>query len=112
MLVLCSRSHVSLLFVPFPLLLHLHTSTNPSLYKAPIAYPIAKLLDRVLGADEGGAQYKKAELKSFLQFHRNSEEPLRDDEITILNGVLSLNEKRVDQIMTPIQVIRSQGDRR
>lgn len=67
----------------------------------PIAYPIAKLLDYVLGKDEGHT-YKKAELKSFLQFHREGEEPLRDDEIVILNGVLSLNEKRVEEIMTPI----------
>ena len=47
--------------------------------------------------------YKKAELKSFLQFHRHGEEPLRDDEIVILNGVLELNTKRVTEIMTPIQ---------
>ncbi|KAI9637481.1 uncharacterized protein MKK02DRAFT_23698 [Dioszegia hungarica] len=67
----------------------------------PIAYPIAKLLDRILGKDEGHT-YKKAELKSFLQFHREGEEPLRDDEIAILNGVLSLNEKHVQEIMTPM----------
>lgn len=68
---------------------------------APIAWPIAKLLDYVLGANEQNT-YKKAELKSFLQFHRTGEEPLRDDEITILNGVLELNNRKVDQIMTPI----------
>ncbi|KAL7422796.1 hypothetical protein Q5752_002092 [Cryptotrichosporon argae] len=68
---------------------------------APIAYPIAMLLDYVLGRDEGHT-YKKAELKSFLQFHREGQEPLRDDEIAILNGVLSLNDKRVNEIMTPI----------
>ena len=72
---------------------------------APIAWPIAKLLDRVLGKSED-TTYKKAELRTFLQFHRNSEEPLRDDEITILNGVLSLNDKRVDKIMTPIEVCK------
>ena len=48
--------------------------------------------------------YKKAELKSFLQFHRNAEEPLRDDEIAILNGVLELNTKNVESIMTPLKV--------
>ena len=70
---------------------------------APIAWPIAKLLDRALGA-EAGNRYKKAELKSFLQFHRQGEEPLRDDEISILNGVLELNTKSVLSIMTPIKV--------
>ncbi|KAJ1310785.1 hypothetical protein OPQ81_009305 [Rhizoctonia solani] len=68
---------------------------------APIAWPIAKLLDWVLGNDETNT-YKKAELKSFLQFHREGAEPLRDDEISILNGVLSLNEKKVSEIMTPM----------
>ena len=70
---------------------------------APIAWPIAKLLDHVLGANEAHT-YKKAELKSFLQFHRTGEEPLRDDEISILNGVLELNAKNVETIMTPIKV--------
>ncbi|KIK95990.1 hypothetical protein PAXRUDRAFT_826457 [Paxillus rubicundulus Ve08.2h10] len=69
---------------------------------APVAYPIAKLLDRALGANEAHT-YKKAELKSFLQFHRTGEEPLRDDEISILNGVLELNTKNVETIMTPIR---------
>ncbi|KAJ8594393.1 DUF21-domain-containing protein [Rhizopogon salebrosus TDB-379] len=69
---------------------------------APVAYPVAKLLDYALGENEGHT-YKKAELKSFLQFHRAGEEPLRDDEISILNGVLELNTKNVESIMTPIQ---------
>ncbi|KAJ8520651.1 hypothetical protein ONZ45_g2570 [Pleurotus djamor] len=66
---------------------------------APIAWPIAKLLDYVLGV-HATHTYKKAELKSFLQFHRTGEEPLRDDEISILNGVLELNTKKVESIMT------------
>ena len=70
---------------------------------SPVAYPIAKLLDKALGA-ESPHTYKKAELKSFLQFHRSGEEPLRDDEISVLNGVLELNTKKVDEIMTPIEV--------
>ncbi|KAG5639175.1 hypothetical protein H0H81_006079 [Sphagnurus paluster] len=71
---------------------------------SPIAWPIAKLLDWALGGKEQHT-YKKAELKSFLQFHRTGEEPLRDDEIAILNGVLELNTKKVESIMTPMQVI-------
>ena len=70
---------------------------------APIAWPIAKLLDWVLGTKEHHT-YKKAELKSFLQFHQTGDEPLRDDEITILNGVLELNTKKVEAIMTPLKV--------
>ncbi|EIN13166.1 DUF21-domain-containing protein [Punctularia strigosozonata HHB-11173 SS5] len=69
---------------------------------APIAWPTAKLLDWALGKDEG-TTYKKAELKSFLQFHRQGQEPLRDDEISILNGVLELNNKSVEEIMTPMK---------
>jgi len=69
---------------------------------APIAYPMARLLDLVLGTHSAHT-YKKAELKSFLQFHRTGEEPLRDDEIAILNGVLELNTKNVEGIMTPMK---------
>ncbi|KAF9779788.1 hypothetical protein BJ322DRAFT_340683 [Thelephora terrestris] len=69
---------------------------------APIAWPIAKLLDRILGSDEAHT-YKKAELKSFLQFHRQGEEPLHDDEISILSGVLELGNKRAETIMTPMK---------
>ncbi|KAI0757520.1 hypothetical protein C8Q80DRAFT_1091595 [Daedaleopsis nitida] len=78
---------------------------------APIAWPIAKLLDWVLGHNEANT-YKKAELRSFLAFHRQGEEPLRDDEISILNGVLELNNKKVEQIMTPIKdVVTISADR-
>ncbi|KAI0324347.1 DUF21-domain-containing protein [Cubamyces sp. BRFM 1775] len=78
---------------------------------APIAWPIAKLLDYVLGHDEAHT-YKKAELKSFLAFHRQGEEPLRDDEISILNGVLELNNKKAEDIMTPMQdVVTLSADR-
>ncbi|THH27954.1 hypothetical protein EUX98_g6228 [Antrodiella citrinella] len=69
---------------------------------APIAWPVAKLLDYVLGKDETHT-YKKAELKTFLQFHKQGQEPLRDDEISILNGVLELNSKDVATIMTPMK---------
>ena len=75
---------------------------------APVAWPIAKLLDHALGASEEGNTYKKAELRSFLQFHRQGEEPLRDDEISILNGVLELNGKKITEIMTHMDVSHRQ----
>ena len=40
-----------------------------------------------------------------MQFHRTGEEPLRDDEISILNGVLELNTKKLERIMTPMKVM-------
>ena len=81
--------------------LHTHTKLTPT--SAPIAWPIAKLLDHVLGKNDVHT-YKKAELRSFLQFHRTGEEPLRDEEISILNGVLELSTKKVESIMTPMKV--------
>ncbi len=70
---------------------------------APIAWPIARLLDVILGRNEQHT-YKKAELKSFLQFHRTGDEPLRDEELAILNAVLELNTKKVETVMTPLKV--------
>ncbi|THV04192.1 DUF21-domain-containing protein [Dendrothele bispora CBS 962.96] len=69
---------------------------------APVAYPIAKLLDWVLGV-HGTQTYKKRELKSFLGFHVTGEEPLREEEVKILGGVLELGTKRVEGIMTKIE---------
>ncbi|KAG8913647.1 hypothetical protein FRC01_004447 [Tulasnella sp. 417] len=90
---------------------------------SPITYPIAKLLGWARGT-EVPKTYKKAELKSLLQFHRNTsvgsylsptEEsalPLTDGEVNILNGVLSLSEKGVTDIMTPMDdVVTLSADR-
>jgi metal transporter CNNM len=85
---------------------NLHSPAIAQVGPAPIAWPIARLLDCVLGANEANT-YKKAELKSFLQFHRQGEEPLQDDEISILNGVLELGNKRAETIMTPMKVKRN-----
>lgn len=76
---------------------------------APVAYPVARLLDRVLGEAELHT-YKKAELKSLLAFHSQGQEPLDDDEIRMLNGVLELSSKKVEELMTPMaDVFRISG---
>ncbi|BGO92047.1 hypothetical protein BJY59DRAFT_689517 [Rhodotorula toruloides] len=73
----------------------------------PIAYPIAKLLDRLLG-EEQGVTYKKAELKTFVGLHKQfGEETLNDDEVTIISSVLELGDKSVSDIMTPLEDIFS-----
>lgn len=69
----------------------------------PIAYPIALLLDCILGHDEG-ITYRKAELKTFVGLHRHiGTDGLNEDEVTIISAVLDLSEKTIVDIMTPIQ---------
>ncbi|CAH7682552.1 hypothetical protein BY996DRAFT_4584623 [Phakopsora pachyrhizi] len=69
----------------------------------PIAYPIALLLDYILGHDEG-TTYRKAELKTFVGLHRHiGTDGLNEDEVTIISAVLDLSEKTIVDIMTPIE---------
>ena len=69
----------------------------------PIAYPIAKLLDYMLGDDEGTV-YKKAGLKTLVTLHKTlGVDRLNEDEVTIITAVLDLKDKSVASIMTPIE---------
>ncbi|XP_042512804.1 DUF21 domain-containing protein At1g47330-like isoform X2 [Macadamia integrifolia] len=70
----------------------------------PVAYPISKLLDWMLG--EGHAVLlRRAELKIFMDFHGNKAGKggdLTHDETTIIAGALELTEKTAKDAMTPI----------
>ena len=71
---------------------------------APVAWPTAKLLDRLLGEDHG-TTYKKAGLKTLVTLHKtlgSAGEQLTSDEVTIISAVLDLKEKPVRSIMTPM----------
>ncbi|CAI4052671.1 hypothetical protein SUVZ_15G0940 [Saccharomyces uvarum] len=69
----------------------------------PVAYPIATLLDFMLGEDHG-TMYKKSGLKTLVTLHRTmGVERLTQDEVTIISAVLDLKEKKVEEIMTPIE---------
>lgn len=71
---------------------------------SPVAWPIAKLLDRLLGEDHGTI-YKKAGLKTLVTLHKNlgaAGEQLNSDEVTIISAVLDLKEKSVGSIMIPM----------
>ena len=72
---------------------------------APITWPIAKLLDRLLGQDHG-TTYKKNGLKSLVTLHKTvgdaAAERLNEDEVAIITGVLDLKAKPVGSIMTPM----------
>lgn len=71
---------------------------------APVAWPIAKLLDKLLGEDHGTV-YKKSGLKTLVTLHKNLGEVsqrLNQDEVTIISAVLDLKEKPVANVMTPM----------
>ncbi|OOQ86641.1 Protein MAM3 [Penicillium brasilianum] len=72
---------------------------------SPVAWPVAKLLDKLLGEDHGTI-YKKAGLKTLVTLHKTlgeAGEQLNSDEVTIISAVLDLKEKSVGTIMTPME---------
>lgn len=72
---------------------------------SPVAWPTAKLLDKILGEDHG-TTYKKAGLKSLVTLHKTlgatPGDRLNQDEVTIISAVLDLKDKPVGSIMTPM----------
>ncbi|KAI8913945.1 hypothetical protein DFJ77DRAFT_465293 [Powellomyces hirtus] len=74
---------------------------------APLAWPIAKILDCILGHDEGTV-YARAQLKTLIRIHEEGQGGLGQsgdlihDEVGIISAVLDLKDKTVMQIMTPI----------
>ncbi|MQL82522.1 hypothetical protein Taro_014990 [Colocasia esculenta] len=71
---------------------------------SPIAYPISKLLDFLLGHGHV-ALFRRAELKTLVTLHGNEAGKggeLTHDETTIITGALELSEKKASDAMTPI----------
>lgn len=69
----------------------------------PITWPIAKLLDAVLGTHQG-IVYRRAELKELVELHGEGYAGmLNQDEVQIVKAVLDLRDKTVAQIMTPLE---------
>ncbi|PKI32655.1 hypothetical protein CRG98_046965 [Punica granatum] len=70
----------------------------------PVAYPISKLLDFLLGHGHV-ALFRRAELKTLVNLHGNEAGKggeLTHDETTIIAGALELTEKTASDAMTPI----------
>ncbi|KAJ1829024.1 hypothetical protein LPJ70_007148, partial [Coemansia sp. RSA 2708] len=69
---------------------------------APLGYPVALLLDYILGPDHG-VIYQKAQLKELVSLsdaaHGGN---LSNDEVTIIRGALELSEKLVSDVMTDL----------
>ena len=72
----------------------------------PIAWPISKLLDSLLGSgDAEEVEYKRKQLKTFVRLHGKTEGRggvLTSDETTMIDGVLELSEKKAVDVMVPI----------
>ncbi|GLT47583.1 hypothetical protein SLA2020_212700 [Shorea laevis] len=69
----------------------------------PVAFPISKLLDFLLG--HRVALFRRAELKTLVNLHGNEAGKggeLTHDETTIIAGALELSEKTAKDVMTPI----------
>jgi len=70
------------------------------LVTSPLSFPISKLLDLVLGV-ELGTVYNRARLIELLRVTQENID-LNKDEVNILTGALVLQEKKAEDIMTPI----------
>ncbi|KAI8622154.1 hypothetical protein BC830DRAFT_1057419 [Chytriomyces sp. MP71] len=67
-----------------------------------IAYPIAKLLDYILGHKDG-VIYRRAELKELIAMHdEDNRGPLNHEEVSILRAVLELRGKTAETVMTKL----------
>ncbi|KAI8803827.1 hypothetical protein BJ742DRAFT_827581 [Cladochytrium replicatum] len=67
-----------------------------------VAYPVAKLLDWILGHKQG-VLYRRSELKELVALHGEDQSgPLTTEEVSIMKAVLDLRDKTVGQIMTDL----------
>ncbi|KAJ3027504.1 UNVERIFIED_CONTAM: hypothetical protein HDU68_003692 [Siphonaria sp. JEL0065] len=67
-----------------------------------VAYPIAKLLDYILGHKDG-VIYRRAELKELIAMHDEDHHgPLNHEEVSILRAVLELRGKTAENVMTKL----------
>lgn len=71
----------------------------------PVAWPVAKALDRALGA-ELPAVYSKKELMDIISEHEDSDHsPVDEDEERIVHGALQFSHLRVREVMTPAEQV-------
>lgn len=65
-----------------------------------LAFPIAAILDKVLGEEEGNIMTKSNMKRLFEMYER--EKWLNPSERKILSAALELHERRVKEVMTPL----------
>lgn len=75
----------------------------------PICYPLALILDKVLGA-ELPTIYSKQELMKIIEEHEDSSDStVKEEEERIVKGALTFSDKTVRTIMTPRVVVAAYG---
>lgn len=67
----------------------------------PLTWPLARVLDKILGK-EIGTLYSKNEFKKLVEMHRNATD-IKNKEANILSGALDFGTRQVHEIMTPIE---------
>lgn len=74
----------------------------------PVSKPLQLLLDRLFGQSGGSRLQSREELGLIISEHATDDESELDiDEVEIMRGALSLSEKRVRDIMTPMENVYS-----
>lgn len=70
----------------------------------PVSKPLQLLLDKLFGRYKGSRLQSRRELGVLISEHiGHTESELDDDEVDIIRGALTLSEKKVGDIMTPIK---------
>ena len=70
---------------------------------SPVSYPMARLLDWILGDDGNHFLLKKTELHALVDLHsEGAGGHLKADEVKIMKGALAYSERPVYEIMTPL----------
>lgn len=71
----------------------------------PVAYPIAKILDKLLGHN-GINRFQRKELAELVEMHGQAHQgPLTIDETTVIIGALKLKNKTAINCMTPLEKV-------
>lgn len=74
----------------------------------PVSKPLQLLLDKLFGRYKGSRLQSRRELGVLISEHiGHTESELDDDEVDIIRGALTLSEKKVSDIMTPIKNVYS-----
>lgn len=72
----------------------------------PVAWPLGKILDYFLGADQGPELFDPKDLKTLVELHAEDEGGgLHSDEVMIMKHTMELRRKTAGSIMTPLKEV-------